>query len=750
VWLDFSCRDRTHYYSDTETCCYENPAHHTPHVYENASRFMTIHPALPFRSANAVQQDSTQSSAVSARKMPRTGQTTRNGLVGSFNTNAIDLGLEPPIDNSGEQHPMVDRRGVSLRWLAASALVGSVGAALIASALYIASDGISGEPEMPEKITSAIPDNSPAQATGRKGDKLVAQATLPTARQVVRAPMSQRVGDKESIKVRPFVRLATNLSLTSGVYATDIPVFNALKMFAEGSDGPERYGEIRPDVTDADFSVVKRDLSTIDVQEAAGSAGLSDAEVIAQIEEERLNAVAAGRRAPLPIPAQLMLSRTLRPQGASTAAGDLLAYAPSTDSRFQGLDVRIVPENVTQVAKTPILATREPLVDERTVVIKRGESFEGVMRVNGATPDQTRSVAAALAKRGTSSIPEGQVLQIMIAPGPRDGDARQVVRVTMITEGRIEAIAAISDRGGFVNVAPPRDEEAPKRKTAAGEDEDEDEEETGGTGARLYDSIYETALKNDMPRPLVDDLIRIFSYDVDFQRRVSGGDSLEVVYTDSDEGEGSRTEILFAALSLNGEMRRVFRFQAPEDGLLDFFDEEGRSLKKFLLRKPITDGEMRSGFGMRFHPILRYSKMHTGVDWANRIGTPILAAGNGKVVKAGWDSGYGRRVEIEHANGYMTTYNHMSAFGRGVTDGTRVRQGQVIGYLGSSGLSTGPHLHYEVMVNGNFVNPMKIKVPRGRELEGRTLAEFKRQRDEIDSLIVRAGGAKTTRAASLR
>ena len=159
------------------------------------------------------------------------------------------------------------------------------------------------------------------------------------------------------------------------------------------------------------------------------------------------------------------------------------------------------------------------------------------------------------------------------------------------------------------------------------------------------------------------------------------------------------------------------------------------------MRKPIAEGELRSGFGYRRHPVLGYTKMHTGVDWSNRIGTPIMAAGNGTVIKAEWDSGYGRRVELQHANGYVTSYNHMSRFGRGVAPGARVRQGQVVGYVGSTGLSTGPHLHYEVIVNGHFVDPMKIRVPRGRELEGRTLTEFKRQREQVEALIQRANGS---------
>ncbi len=222
---------------------------------------------------------------------------------------------------------------------------------------------------------------------------------------------------------------------------------------------------------------------------------------------------------------------------------------------------------------------------------------------------------------------------------------------------------------------------------------------------------------------------------MDFQRRVSPGDTFEVFYGSDDEN--GPPEILYAALTIGGEARRVFRYQG-DDGGIDFFDEQGRSLRKFLLRKPIAEGILRSGFGSRYHPILGYTRPHTGIDWANRIGTPILSAGNGTVIKAGWESGYGRRVEVQHANGYVTTYNHMSGFGKGVAPGAKVQQGQVVGYLGSTGLSTGPHLHYEVMINGHFVDPMKIRLPRGRELEGRGLAEFRRQREQIVGLEAQA------------
>jgi murein DD-endopeptidase MepM/ murein hydrolase activator NlpD len=242
--------------------------------------------------------------------------------------------------------------------------------------------------------------------------------------------------------------------------------------------------------------------------------------------------------------------------------------------------------------------------------------------------------------------------------------------------------------------------------------------------------------------------VRIFGYDVDFQRRVSPGDTFEVFYG-ADE-DNVKPEILFAALTINGEARRVYRYQG-DDGTVDFFDDAGRSLKKFLLRKPISDGILRSGFGSRYHPILGYSRPHTGVDWANRIGTPIVAAGNGTVIKAEWDSGYGRRIEVQHTNGYVTAYSHMSGFGKGISPGVRVKQGQVIGYVGNTGLSTGPHLHYEVIINGSFVDPLKIRLPRGRELEGRGLADFKRQLEQVDELMTHANtSASLSQRAEIR
>lgn len=190
---------------------------------------------------------------------------------------------------------------------------------------------------------------------------------------------------------------------------------------------------------------------------------------------------------------------------------------------------------------------------------------------------------------------------------------------------------------------------------------------------------------------------------------------------------------------------RLYRFQDPDDNTVDYYDPDGKSLKQFLIRNPLPNGIFRSGFGMRRHPILGYMRMHTGVDWAAPRGTPIIAAGNGTVLKAGWDKGgYGNQTLIQHPNGYVTSYNHQSAIAKGIKEGTKVRQGQVIGWVGTTGQSTGPHLHYEVIVNGNRVDPQRIRLPGGKSLKDDELAKFEDERKRIDTLL---GTAEATKVA---
>jgi murein DD-endopeptidase MepM/ murein hydrolase activator NlpD len=265
-----------------------------------------------------------------------------------------------------------------------------------------------------------------------------------------------------------------------------------------------------------------------------------------------------------------------------------------------------------------------------------------------------------------------------------------------------------------------------------------DSDADDGTGVRLYQSIYETALRNQIPRPVIEDLIRIYSYDVDFQRKVQAGDSLELLFAGEDDSSNEKADVLYASLTTGGETKKFYRYQSTDDNIVDYYDETGKSAKKFLVRKPVSEGIMTSPFGDRNHPLLHQVRIHTGVDWGAPFGTPIFASGNGEIESIGLEGGYGKYIKIRHANGYETAYGHMSAFARNLQEGSHVRQGQVIGYVGSTGLSTGSHVHYEIMINGRFIDPMKVKLPRGRVLEGPLLASFEDQREKLDQVLARA------------
>jgi murein DD-endopeptidase MepM/ murein hydrolase activator NlpD len=339
-------------------------------------------------------------------------------------------------------------------------------------------------------------------------------------------------------------------------------------------------------------------------------------------------------------------------------------------------------------------------------------------------------------------LKEGQKLRILMAPSGLGPAARlQPYRVIVANETTVEAVAALSDVGKYVAV----DVQSMNTvaEAATGKDDDDDDDDDDGSGVRLYQSIYETAMRNKVPAAVIEDMVRIYSYDVDFQRKVQPGDSFDVFFAGDDEATPSteKTEVLFASLTVGGETKKYYRFQTPDDSVVDFYDETGKSAKKFLVRKPVNNAIMRSGFGGRRHPILGFTKMHTGVDWATPYGTPIFASGNGVVEKVGWEGGYGKYVRLKHNNGYETAYGHMSAFAKGMEPGKRVRQGQVIGFVGSTGMSTGAHVHYEILVNGRFVDPMRVKLPRGRSLEGSMLASFEKERDRLDAQMSNRGNS---------
>ena len=246
-------------------------------------------------------------------------------------------------------------------------------------------------------------------------------------------------------------------------------------------------------------------------------------------------------------------------------------------------------------------------------------------------------------------------------------------------------------------------------------------------------SLYGAGEREGVPRSIMAALIRAYSHDIDFQRDIHAGDSFEVLYDQPTAHDGTpvgQGVIIYAALVINGKVRPLYRVTFG-DGAVDYFDERGQSIKRSLLRTPVEGARMTSGYGLRIHPLLGYSKMHQGVDFGAPTGTPIYAAGSGIVQEARWNGSYGRFILLRHNGRTETAYAHMSRFARGVYPGAHVMQGDVIGYVGTTGRSTGPHLHYEVRIDRRQVSPLSISMPVGRVLDGKSLAQFKQGQTKI-------------------
>ena len=632
-----------------------------------------------------------------------------------FDPATIDLGNEPPLSVDGETGVGVDRRRVSVQWFSGTILTGLCGAALMGGAVFASLDGETNFAQSAERFEPAT-HNAVADKNGsRKSDRLPPVGEANAARQIIRISTTSRVGNREVVRVRPLVRIATNLSLSTSELSANIPPFNPQRMLADNDVVDANDQAAAGSEPDAEVSFVTRDLATA-LPRARVAATVAIDDVISKVRD-------AANWTGTASPARFMV--------ASTQPAARFNYAAEgNDDPYAGIGVRGVPENFTLLPKTASQASGGSNANERTVTVKKGDNVASILRDIGATPDEIKAIAGVLGPKGRDGgLKEGAKLRILFAPMP--GSQRmQPVRLILIGDTAVEAVVALSDLGKYVSV----DVQSADTPVADNDDDDQDD----GSGVRLYQSIYETAMRNQIPRPVIESLVKIYSYDVDFQRKAQPGDSFEVLYAGDDEtagASGDKNDVLYASLTVGGETKRFYRFQSPDDGVVDYYDETGKSAKKFLVRKPVAQGIMRSGFGARNHPILGYVRAHTGVDWAAPMGTPIYASGNGTIEKIGWEGGYGRYIRMRHANGYETAYGHMSGFARGMDVGTKVRQGQVIGFVGSTGLSTGSHVHYEIIINSRFVDPMKVKLPRGRVLDGPALASFDRERGRLDGLM---------------
>jgi murein DD-endopeptidase MepM/ murein hydrolase activator NlpD len=650
----------------------------------------------------------------------------------------IDLGYEPPLSVDGTEAAVIDRRRVSVQWFSGTILTGLCGAALIGGAVFASLDGEMTFAKVPERVEGSLRGAFSANdrtATLHKSDRLPPPSESTASKTVVRVSTVTRVGNRDVMRVRPFIRISGNLTMATSDLAAKIPPFNAQRMLTDvgsetpaAADDPNNPEAVEPD---AEVSFVTKDLGQV-LPKAKLAAVVALDDVLMRVRD------AAHWRGSGSSVRYTLANATA---DASAASDVKMAYATegNVSDPYAGFEIRVVPENVTLLPKTKDQVTGGNPTGEHVHIVKKGDTILSILRDQGATPEEAKAIAAILGPRGRDGgLKEGQKVRILMAPAS-PGARLQPYRVIVANDTTVEAVAALSDVGKYVAV-----DVQSMNTVSETADTSSDDDEDDGSGVRLYQSIYETALRNKVPQSVIEDMVRIYSYDVDFQRKVQPGDSFDVFYAGDDEGTAitEKTEVQYASLTVGGETKKYYRFQSPDDSVVDYYDETGKSAKKFLVRKPVNSAIMRSGFGGRRHPILGYVKMHTGVDWAAPYGTPIFASGNGVVEKVGWEGGYGKYVRLKHNNGYETAYGHMSAFAKGMEVGKRVRQGQVIGFIGSTGMSTGAHVHYEILVNGRFVDPMRVKLPRGRSLEGPILASFEKERDRIDAQMSSRNGSR--------
>ncbi len=390
------------------------------------------------------------------------------------------------------------------------------------------------------------------------------------------------------------------------------------------------------------------------------------------------------------------------------------------------------PQHVSTGASLAALAAFEaeaaPAARARTVEVRRGDTLMALLVGAGADRrDAQQAISAMQRVYSPRKLKPGQRVHLSFHPG-KDGEAaagneqtRQLMALRVRTSPERDIWVARRAAGSaFHAVALER----PLTREVAG-------------GRRTIDSsLFVAGQEAEVPVPVMVDMIRAFSFDVDFQREIWPGDGFELIYERYHDRTGALAktgDILYAALVLSGRRVELYRF-TPKSGRTDYFDQNGKSVRKTLMRTPIDGARISSGYGRRRHPILGYNRMHRGTDFAAPRGTPVYAAGDGVIELAGRKGGYGKYIRIRHNSTYKTAYAHLNGYARKIKRGRRVKQGQVIGYVGSTGRSTGPHLHYEVMVNGRQVNPLKIRLPSGETLKGEDLEAFAAARAEIDRL----------------
>jgi murein DD-endopeptidase MepM/ murein hydrolase activator NlpD len=428
--------------------------------------------------------------------------------------------------------------------------------------------------------------------------------------------------------------------------------------------------------------------------------------------------VAEGPPAPLP---PIILYGQAQP----TSRPAVVAYADAEPSLTAPRAI-VTAVNITNIPR----AAATPDVEKRVVVARANDTLAAILSALGATTEDAQAIVAAFAHAGLDAAPlaGGEVVTILERRDPHG----QLLKIGVERPSGGSFAVARADSGEYRGVVAEPSTPSPSAAAHAAPN-------LPSSGASLRDSLYALARSHHVEEAVFAEFLQLCGRDFDLERPLGAADEAELIYQSNDL---DTPELSYVALTAQGRTHHYYRFTSPEDGGTDFYDDEGHSATKFLLRKPVLAGKLGDGFGWRIHPVLHDRRFHEGVDYAAPYGSPIASAGEGVVEKIAVHWGYGKYIRIRHDLGYETTYAHVSGFPRGLKVGDRVRQGETIAYVGSTGLSTGPHLYYEVNINGHNVDPLSVHLAAGRMLQGAPLAAFERTARGFQDLAHAPGAAE--------
>jgi len=351
--------------------------------------------------------------------------------------------------------------------------------------------------------------------------------------------------------------------------------------------------------------------------------------------------------------------------------------------------------------------------NKKTIGIKKGQSLNSILSEAGASQKEIFNISKILRQYiSLKKINTNQIFEVLT-----NKDNGEIIRLTVNLDN-INSLHIFKKDNKFVAN---KIEKVLYKKTVLGE-------------GLIKSSLFQAAQKENIDAEVVVDFARIFGFEIDFQRDIRKNDIFQIVYDKyvDDDGELQKNgEIIYAYMKNRGREIALYRF-VDQKGIPGYYQTNGKSIEKALMKTPINGARLSSTYGMRKHPILGYNKMHRGTDFAAPKGTPIMASGSGIIEMAKWNGAYGKYIRIRHNSKYKTAYAHLNGYARGIKRGVKVRQGQIIGYVGSTGRSTGPHLHYEVLVNGKRRNSQRLKLPSGRTLKGEDREKFEISRIKID------------------